>query len=611
MGRSPQPIRNQPEPAEQTKLGFPPTFRLFLLEEFKGLNTRANRPAIEDQQMAWCENWMPVGASNLRTMYGKGDAIYTPASSIVWHFQYNIGATTYSAVFLSDGSAVQVRLSDGATTTIGPAATFYNGGDLPHAVQWANSGILIVSTAQANGYWAWDGTTLFAAGNFAPSWLSGLAAPIILTGDTNSNTSITNVSPNPLNAGVLINMGISSSSGDIPAGTLITAGGATTLTISNAATGSNAAQTLTIGWIMPAGIQGTAIETFQGRVWIINGATRLTSAALNGTTFAAANGGVTATSTDNTLRVRYVGIKESNGYLYLFADSSCYYVTNVQTTGTTTPTTTYQYTPLDEQIGTPWRDTVTSFGRSVLFTNPNGIYSIFGSSATKISDALDGLFSNADFTALTPCASSFTLYNIKLFCLLLNATNVNSGLTYNMLAVFDGQRFWTATQESAPTFISAQETDSVLATYGTDGTSLFQLFTTPSATLTKTLISKLWGGQYGFLTYKSVLRLYAEVDSSSGELALLTVTVDNQNGSLNNPQVLSTPGILQFVNNSGGALNFINNLSQPLVFVVNVSIGAYQGSGSGLLLGFTMTCTNKQVTLERLGIGYEDVGALY
>jgi hypothetical protein len=612
MGRAPQTVRNPAQPEEQQAIGFPPHFRLFLLEEFKGLNTRAKRPAIDDQEMAWCENWMPIGPANLLTMYGQGDPIYTAvALTIVWHFQYNIGATVYSAVFLSDGSATQVRLSDGATTTIGPATTFYNGGDLPHAVQWANNGILIVSTAQANGYWAWDGTTLFSPNDFAPSWLSGNPAPIVLTGDTNTSTSITTVSPDPIASGVLINMGISSSANDIPVGTLITAGTTNTLTISNAATASNMAVTLTVDWVMPTGVQGTAIETFQGRVWIINGITRMTSAPLNGTTFAAANGGVIANSTDNTLRVRYTAIKESNGYLYLFGDSSCYYVTNLQTSGTTTATTTYQYTPLDEQIGTPWRDTVQPFGRSVIFTNPNGIYAITGSSATKISDPLDGLFIHADFNALTPCASSFTLFNIKLFCLLFRAMNPYSGLTYNMMAVFDGRRFWTATQDVAPTFVSVQETDSTLATYGTDGASIYKLFAQPSDTLVKTLISKLWGGQYGFVSYKNALRLYSEVGSDTGEIGVLQVTLDNENGPIGNPVVMTNTADINFVNNSGGLLTFVNNTAGVLQFVIAAIIGRRNVNGSGLLLGFTLTSVNEDIVLERMGLGYVDQTALY
>jgi hypothetical protein len=610
MARPPLPQRQGygEEQADLQAIGFPPGFRLFELSEFKGLNTKAQRPAIDDQEMYVCENWMPIGPANLRTMPGKGAAIYTAAAgkTIVWNFQFNIGSTAYSAVFLSDGTGYQVRLSDGAITTMSSVPNlFYNGGDLPHAVQWANNGILIVSTAVANGYWAWDGTVLYGFNQTAPPWLSGMIAPIVLTGSTHSNTTIDAVSPNPISAGVLINMGIFSNTGDIPAGTLITAGTASTLTISQNATASNAGETLTVVWFMPTGVQGNGIETFQGRVWIINGITRSTSAAQNGTTFAAANGGVIANSTDNTLRVKYVGIKESNGYLYLFGDSSCYYITNIQVSGTTTLTTTYQYTPLDEQIGTPWRDTVQPFGRSVVFANPNGVYSIFGSSASKISDALDGLFSAADFVTVRPCMASATLFNIKVALFLFRTTNPQTQLTYNMIALFDGRRWWTATQEIAPVFLGPQEMNSVLSAYATDGLTLFKLFSQSSATLTKTLVSKLWGGQYSFLSYKLVLRLYIEVDTFSTDVPAITFQVDNQNGSLGNPVTMYGSSPITWVNNNGQPVNWVNNSNQVVQWVTVAKIVGEDGAGAGLLLGCTLTSTEKDIILERAAIGYQ------
>jgi len=50
-----------------------PANALFLnFDGFDGLNTKASRAAIEDQQMSLCDNFMPLGKSNLRTMWGMG-----------------------------------------------------------------------------------------------------------------------------------------------------------------------------------------------------------------------------------------------------------------------------------------------------------------------------------------------------------------------------------------------------------------------------------------------------------------------------------------------------------------------------------------------------------
>ena len=67
-----------------------------------------------------------------------------------------------------------------------------------------------------------------------------------LTGTTNGTQVISALSSNPIAAGVTPGMTISDSSGDIPANTTIVSLTSTTITISVAATGSHAGQTLTI-----------------------------------------------------------------------------------------------------------------------------------------------------------------------------------------------------------------------------------------------------------------------------------------------------------------------------------------------------------------------------
>ena len=58
-------------------IGFPPDFQYVGLEQWKGLNTKPKRAAIEDQQSYWLENIMPIGEANARAMYGKGTTLYT------------------------------------------------------------------------------------------------------------------------------------------------------------------------------------------------------------------------------------------------------------------------------------------------------------------------------------------------------------------------------------------------------------------------------------------------------------------------------------------------------------------------------------------------------
>lgn len=534
--------QQQRGPAEPAK-GFPPDFQLFPLEGDQrkggiGLNTKAQRPAIGDQDAAWIENYLPIGIANTRALFGAGTAIFNAATVVNFAF-YNIAAVAYAIVFKLDGSAVQVRLSDSATTTVGAAGTFYAAGNVatPTIVQWAAAGILIVSKKSADAYWAWDGT-LYGAGAASPAWLNG--------------------------------------------GTPTT---------------------------MPSGISGTDIEVFLARVWIIDGPTLLTSVASNGANFATGAGGAAKPNTESTLRRAYTALCQINGYLYVLGDSSVAYVTNVQTSAT--PTTSYQFTVIDAQVGTPWRDSVIPFGRTVMFANANGVYAIYGSSANKVSDDLDGIWdaTKADFTTVVPSSSVATLFGIKVFMITLRTLDPTTQTTRTLLAMWNGRQWFMGNQAPAPSLIAPQEIDSVMTTYGCNGTAVQPLFTVASASLEKKIVSKLWGGAYGFVMQKQVLRFYTQVKPVGAIAVALTLTVDSDVTSFAVPGQATQA--LTFVNSSGAVLQFQNNAFANLFFQSLASIAMVDANGSGLLLGLTITTTSPDFILERAALGYKNLTALY
>ena len=125
MARDP---RAQAAAAAQNSKGLPQGFKTFTPFPFAGMNVTDSPTAIDDKEFTYMENFLRIGAGQLRTAWDVGTPIYrASAGTIVYFIFYNIGTTNYVAVFLSDGSAVQVRLSDLHQTTIGPAGTFYHG----------------------------------------------------------------------------------------------------------------------------------------------------------------------------------------------------------------------------------------------------------------------------------------------------------------------------------------------------------------------------------------------------------------------------------------------------------------------------------------------------
>ena len=593
-------------------IGFPPDFQYVGIEEWKGLNTKPKRAAIDDQQAYWLENIMPIGAANARAVYGKGATLYTApgGKTIVFYQFYNIGSTDYCGVFLSDGTAYQIKLSDSSSTTISStASTFYNSGDLPALVQYGNKGILIVSTAQTNGYWAWDGTTLTAPGSGGPSWATGLDAPITLVGNENSSTTLSGFANT---VGVVVGMWVTGSG--IPANTFVTGGTSTTITISNAATATSSGVTFTFNWQWPTGINGTSIDTYQNRVFIVSGTKRLMSGASNAANFSANNDGVIATSYDSTLRKGYSRVLSSSGYVYLFGDSSIWNIASVTSStnsSTNITTATYQYSNTDPQTGTSYVNSVQVLGRVIAFANTNGVYALTGNTAVKISDPLDGIWATLD-TSVKPTTAVATLYGIRVLIVCIRAKDYLNQ-TRNFMCAYDpGKREWfVASQEIAPTFIATLEVNSNLTAYGSDGNVIFPMFQTPSASITKTVQSKLYpGGQSSiYIIYKQILRFYLEIDPLGASPTTFSATADTEGSQV--PIQLNLSTNFTFVNNSGGTLQFSNNSSQNLYWSILNGITATDAQNTGQLIGFTLTSTGTDFVIERIGLGFRNETALY
>ena len=149
------------------------------------------------------------------------------------------------------------------------------------------------------------------------------------------------------------------------------------------------------GGTVPTGISGNAIEIYQGRVWVANGATVNFSVAGSVIDFTTGNGGGSFTSSDSFLRVGYYELIQTNGFLYLIGNSSINYISGVQTSGSP-PTTTFTNQNADPEIGTVWPGTVDVLSRNIVFANSFGAHVSYGAAVTKVSEALDGVYNTAN-----------------------------------------------------------------------------------------------------------------------------------------------------------------------------------------------------------------------
>jgi len=427
------------------------------------------------------------------------------------------------------------------------------------------------------------------------------------TGNTHTTTTVDNLAST---TGISVGMIVLSSSGDIPIGTTVVSVAGTSIVISQAATATTTGETFGFTWAMPTGISGTSIELYQNRSIINLSDQKSISAAGNVTNFAAAQGGDQFTSTDGFLKAQFVQDKQSNGFLYSFADSSINVLNNFQTSGSPV-TTTFNNFNVDPQMGTIWRDTVQPFGRGIMFANPSGIYALYGGAAEKVSDKLDGIMSSATSLgfSITPSAAVCTLFGVRVFAVNLQTIDY-LGVVRNLMACWDGKKWFLLSQTAQLTFIATQEVNSVISMWGTDGANLIKLFQVPTTALTKTIQTKLWSGD-SYLIVKQVLRNFMLGTDFSGNGFSFRGTIDlisDVFGFLQTTKQLIAPLVfVTWINNSGQAVQFRNNASQNVNFLANtvLQLLGTNVTGSGSLVGETLTSTSSNFTLAALTLQYK------
>lgn len=340
---------------------------------------------------------------------------------------------------------------------------------------------------------------------------------------------------------------------------------------------------------MPVGISGTAIEVYAGRVWIALRSVIFFSAPGSLILFASAGGG-NFTSSDSFLRVQFSELRQSNGFLYLIADSSINYISGVQTSGSPA-VTTFTNQNLDPEVGTPWPGTVDVFNRNIIFANSFGAHIAYGGAVSKVSEKLDGIYNTVpDFGSFIPSAAKAIVYGKKIWVLLLPIIDPISGQQVNKMFCWNGKIWWATSQSVSLQFVQHQEINSVLTAWGTDGATIFPLFQTPSNLFTKIAQSRLWD-KPGYEYEKFAARLWGILKYYSNSGSDLTISIDNETNSATNTTSFN-PLAISWVNNLNQPISWNNNSLQPIVWFTSAGgftiIPPDAIGQNGALLGITI-----------------------
>lgn len=565
-----------------------------VFEDFEGMDTNASRYGVDDKQMAWCDGWMPLGKNKLRIIPGIGSPIWTapPGGQIVFFDFANIGSNAIMIGIHADGGMWQINTATKIATRIAADGTIItpsrSGMDIS---QWGSQYVIIVA-AQTNGYWIWDGTALYTAGTLAP--------PVTITAGGSNYTNPTISTSGGSGSGAVFQAtvvnGVITAIKIINPGSGYLATDTVTLGISDVS-GSGATATVTL---MPFGISGNSIETYAGRVWVANGATISFSAPGAFSNFATSAGGGNFTSSDSFLRSQFTQLRQTNGFLYLIADSSINYISGVQTSGTPA-TTTFTNQNADPETGTPWPATVDVYGRNIVFANAFGVQVSYGAAVTKISEPLDGVYQTAlNFGGFTPSACKAIIFGKKVWAILLPIVDPVSGQQVNKLFMWNGKIWWATMQDVALTYVQHQEINSVITAYGTDGNKVYPLFQQPSTAFTKVVQSKLWAAPGGYQFEKATSRLWAIFSFIKSSQITVNISIDNENGSTFNTYTSPTNTIV--VKNASAATIPVKNQSGTTIPTVSVEAGVVPIAPTavgqnGALTGLTIKTTEADIQL--------------
>lgn len=388
----------------------------------------------------------------------------------------------------------------------------------------------------------------------------------------------------------------------------LTAGVITSVTVNNGGSGYTSTPAIIVAagqnhaaaafaTLMPSGISGTTIETFSGRVIVgapfqsgavPTGGVFFLSAPQSLVNFATNSGGLVFTSNDRFLRSRYVVMRQSNGYLYPFGDSSVSVMSNIQTGGNPL-ITTFNYQNVDPQVGVAWRDSCQDFGRTSLFANSLGIFGLYGGAVTKVSSKMDHLFANAVFPSgggVTPSAAVANIRAIKVYMLLMTTLDATTGAIRKLMVAWDQTNWFVISQGVDLTYIGTQEVNSNLMAWGTDGSKLYPMLNTPSPTLQKKISSKLYGAQDVMITKQAMMYYIQAIDRTPGRGITMNVDIDTDNGSFRSEFEPTFPG------------------APPPSGQSRQVYGAKAPDAVGQELGFTITSMSPDFELVHAALGY-------
>jgi hypothetical protein len=636
-----------------------------VVKNFTGINTKANRTAIKEDEFAWIENAMPIGHGNIKivpttsAVKDSGNTVVAWANTASLLTSANIDVNDYILAFETNGQAEFFNLTTGVKGNVAVAGTFSSTG--VSIAQYKNQRVIIGDPNK--GLYSWDGANLSSIGSVgligirssgagytsapsvtisAPQETSGnvqAAAQAIITanavtsiyltnpgqgytspptviitggGATTSATAIASlvtfktgtvsVVMNTLGTGYSNSANITVTIGDgtgwttRATGSAVAFGGQITQVImTNAGAGYTANSNVTVTITDSSGTPGTGatasgivnldaivdVATFSGRLWVAAGRTVYNSAAnINDFTSVSAGSYVI---TDSTLHGNIQALLSANNFLYIFGDDSINVFSDVRTT--TTGVTIFTNTNVSASIGSKRLYSIFPYFRSVLFMNDYGMYALVGSTTSKISDPLDGIFPYIDFTK--PVTAGQVLLN-NILCAAFSFTYNDPLSSARPIQCVFFEKKWFVTSQGALTYMTSAPVSGLINMYGTTGTDLYKLYGDANSSISSTIRTALMPMGDPIRT-KQALKF--GIEATLTNTATLLVTMDSEQGS---SPIYTLDNAVIWSNNSLVTIGWKNNSNVSIGWITSNGYALYKSDSQqyGKYLGLTMTSNN-------------------
>lgn len=354
----------------------------------------------------------------------------------------------------------------------------------------------------------------------------------------------------------------------------------------------------------------SALAVYQGRVFLASGrlVTYSVAAGTNGANtgygnnasdFLVASGAGTTILVDPQIRVGVTRMISANGYLYLLAASAINVIADLYVpTGASPPTPVFTNLNIQPIIGTDQPFSVYPFGRSLMFANAYGTYSLDGTQATKVSTDIDGTWQYRD-PAQAVSGGQVVVNNILTAAFLIKRLNDPIFGSNYVIALWWDDRWWFANY-GVLTFCCYGLLGNVPALFVINSSNqLCQAFGDPTTYPNTSWMGPLWDMEDP-IRNKQMIRAGVEVEVfNQMGTAQLVLNADGPQSSTALPATGVTTN-LNWVNNSGQTVTWVNNSSQVVVWFSGSyllysgsapAVGAkYLGlSGSTVGMGFQLS----------------------